>query len=149
MSFDEDEKKLTASVYGIRILPEGVTLDLESELTETIPMPEPTYQEDPNLLYGEELTVSEGREGSKVKTYLLTLEDGKEVDRDLLHTSTYPAKAPVMAINSNALPSTAPNIPEEGDGALDLPDEGGDEGGEDLLPEESGEEPVFDIPEEE
>ena len=50
-----------------------------------------------------------------------------------------------MAINSNALPSTAPNIPEEGDGALDLPDEGG----EDLLPEESGEEPVFDIPEEE
>ena len=149
MSFDEDEKKLTASVYGIRSLPEGVTLDLESELTETIPMPEPTYQEDPNLLYGEELTVSEGREGSKVKTYLLTLEDGKEVDRELLHTSTYPAKAPVMAINSNALPSTAPNIPEEGDGALDLPDEGGDEGGEDLLPEESGEEPVFDIPEEE
>lgn len=150
MSFDESEKKLTASVYGIPILEDGVTLDLESEVTATIPMPEPTYQEDPNLLYGEELTVEEGREGSKVTTYLLTLKDGEEIDREVLHTSSYPAKAPVMAINSNALPSTAPDIPEEGgsaDGGLEegsseddgvyLPEEGSDSSSEDFfIPEE-------------
>ncbi|MGI5883561.1 MAG: VanW family protein [Candidatus Spyradocola sp.] len=143
MSFDESNKKLTASVYGIPILEDGVTLDLESEVTATLEMPEPTYQEDPNLLYGEQLTVEEGREGSRVTTYLVTLKDGKEIDRKVQHTSTYPAKAPVVAINSNALPNTAPNIPEEGGSTQD----GGDSG---FLPEESadGSQSGFEIPEE-
>ena len=96
------------------------------------------------------LTVEEGREGSKVTTYLLTLKDGEEIDREVLHTSSYPAKAPVMAINSNALPNTAPDIPEEGgstDGGLEegsseddgvyLPEEGSDSSSEDFfIPEE-------------
>ena len=75
---------------------------------------------------------------------------GEEIDREVLHTSSYPAKAPVMAINSNALPNTAPDIPEEGgsaDGGLEegsseddgvyLPEEGSDSGSEDFfIPEE-------------
>ena len=72
------------------------------------------------------------------------------LDREVLHTSSYPAKAPVMAINSNALPNTAPDIPEEGgstDGGLEegsseddgvyLPEEGSDSSSEDFfIPEE-------------
>lgn len=108
-------------------------------------MPEPTYQEDPNLLYGEELTVEEGREGSKVTTYLLTLKDGEEIDREVLHTSSYPAKAPVMASTPTPCPSTAPDIPEESgsadggseDDGVYLPEEGSDSGSEDFfIPEE-------------
>lgn len=140
MEFDEGDKKLKASVYGIPILEDGVTLDLESEVTKVIPMPEPTYTEDPLLLYGEEIIKEEGREGKKVTTYLITKEDGKEVDREVLHTSSYPARAPVVAINSNALPEDAPSIPEEGGSG------GMTEGGGETLPEEDDN--VFEIPEE-
>ena len=125
--FDEENKKLTAYVYGTPILGEGETLDLESKLISETPQPEPTYQEDPTLAYGEELLISEGRAGAKYETYLIHLKDGKEVSRELLHKSTYPAKASVYAINSAAVP---------GDGNFDVPEEP-DAGGDGvMLPEE-------------
>lgn len=125
--FDEENKKLTAYVYGTPILGEGETLDLESKLISETPQPEPTYQEDPTLAYGEELLISEGRAGAKYETYLIHLKDGKEVSRELLHKSTYPAKASVYAINSAAVP---------GDGNFDVPEEPGAGGDGVMLPEE-------------
>ena len=91
-----------------------------------------------------------GRFGVMSIPTVIFFKDGEEIDREVLHTSSYPAKAPVMAINSNALPNTAPDIPEEGgstDGGLEegsseddgvyLPEEGSDSGSEDFfIPEE-------------
>ncbi len=127
-TFDTEERKLTAYVYGTPILKDGETLDLESKLISETPQPEPTYQEDPTLAYGEELLVSEGRAGAKYETYLIHLKDGKEVSRELLHTSNYPAKASVYSINSAAVPGEGDfDVPDEGSSgepAPELPDEG-------------------------
>ena len=114
MKFNESDRKLRATVYGIPILEEGVTLDLTSELTETIPIPEPRYEEDPTLLYGEEIELTSGLEGKKVTTYLITKKDGKEISRVEAYKSSYPKRTPVYAINSLANPEDAPTIPDEG-----------------------------------
>ncbi len=121
-SFDEANRKLTAKVYGIPILDSDTTLDLYSEVYETQPIPSPTYTEDPTLSPGEEVTVTSGIEGQKVKTYLITYKDGKEVDRKQLYTSSYPKRTPVIAINSAA--STIPSesgVPSEGGEATPVP----------------------------
>ena len=148
MYFNEGDRKLRATVYGIPILEEGVTLDLYSELTETIPIPEPKFEEDPTLLYGEQIELTSGLEGKKVTTYLITLKDGKEIDRKVAYKSNYPKRTPVFAVNSLALPEDAPVIPEEGgnggfeDGFIEeednivdfVPDEGGSD--DFVIPEE-------------
>ena len=139
MSFDESGKKLKATIYGIPILEEGVTLDLTSEVTDTIAMPEPTYTEDPTLAYGEEVTVTTGLEGKKVTTYLITLKDGKQISKEVLHKSNYPKRTPVIAVNTKAIPAESPSIPEEGgESGGGIPDEEpGDSGdGGFVIPEE-------------
>ena len=114
MTFDESNKKLKASVYGIPILKDGIKLDLTSEVTQTIPIPDPTYTEDPTLEYGQEVTVTTGLEGKKVTTYLITKQDGKQISKEVLHKSNYPKRTPVIAINSQATPteSTIPRKPD-------------------------------------
>ncbi len=141
MSFDEKNRKLTSTIYGVPVLEEGVELDLYSELTETIPVPEPKYQEDPTLLYGEEIEITSGLEGKKVTTYLITKKNGEQVSKTELHKSHYPKRAPVISINSLANPADAPQIPEEGG----IPSEGGE-----YIPEDNNvyEEGDFYIPEE-
>ncbi len=140
MSFDESGKKLKATVYGIPILEEGVTLDLESEITETLEIPEPKYTQDPSLSYGEEVVVTEGLEGKKVTTYLITKKDGKQTGKEVLHKSSYPKRTPVIAVNSAATPGAGGSIPEEGGGGS-VPDAPGETP---ALPPDEG----FDIPEE-
>ena len=152
MKFNESDRKLHAYVYGIPILEEGVTLDLYSELTSTIPIPEPVYEEDPTLLYGEQIELNSGLEGKKVTTYIITYKDGAEVSREEAYKSSYPKRAPKYAINSLAKPEDAPVIPEEGGSVTDGGDSGFEEGGnvfEEAPGEESsgGEEDFF-IPEE-
>lgn len=143
MTFDESGKKLKATVYGIPVLEDGVELDLTSEVTETIPIPDATYQEDPTLAYGEEVVLTTGLEGKKVTTYLITKKNGKQVSKEVLHKSNYPKRTPVIAINSQALPETAPAIPEEGGSTeseggnvTDIPEDSTVSGGEFVIPEE-------------
>lgn len=143
MTFDESGKKLKATVYGIPILEDGVELDLTSEVTETIPIPDPTYQEDASLAYGEEVEVTSGLEGKKVTTYLITRKDGKQVSKEVLHKSNYPKRTPVIAINSQALPEDVPTIPEEGGSTdaeggnvTDVPGDNTSSGEDFVIPEE-------------
>ncbi len=110
-SFNKEEKQLTARLYGTPILKKGETLDLESKLVSEVPQPEDILREDPTLKYGEKVLVSEGRSGAKYETYLIHLKDGKEVSRELLHKSSYPAKATVYAVNSKA--PEMPVVPSE------------------------------------
>ena len=144
MTFDESNKKLKASVYGIPILKDGIKLDLTSEVTQTIPIPDPTYTEDPTLEYGQEVTVTTGLEGKKVTTYLITKQDGKQISKEVLHKSNYPKRTPVIAINSQATP-TESTIPEETGSTGD--NTGGSTGG-DTTGGDGGNNGGFDIPEE-
>lgn len=150
MKFNEGDRKLRATVYGIPILEEGVTLDLTSELTSTIPIPEPVYEEDPTLLYGEEIELVSGLEGKKVTTYIITYKDGKEISREEAYKSSYPKRAPKYAINSLAKPEDAPTIPEEGGGAEEGGSviEGTDDEGGNIQNEGNGSQEDFFIPEE-
>ena len=42
-------RKMTVSFYGVPVLEDGITWSLESEKTDELPPPEPTYVEDPTL----------------------------------------------------------------------------------------------------
>ncbi|MCI9067390.1 MAG: hypothetical protein HFI65_01690 [Lachnospiraceae bacterium] len=87
-------------IYGIPVLPEGVTVKMDSQVVETIPIPEPSYVEDDSLSPGEERYKSYGKEGYRVKTDLVTMKDGEEIGREFLHNSTYNPQTPVIRRNS-------------------------------------------------
>lgn len=86
------------TIYG-RPDPNGYTYKLESEVTQTIALPEPEYSQDKDgtyVIYDDETyQYSAGREGYVVDTYLVTMDSkGLEVARTLDHTDTYAASAP-------------------------------------------------------
>ena len=101
------------TIYG-RPDPNGYTYKLVSQVVETIPLPDPTYEKDTtgeHVFYDDETAVkSNGREGYVVDVYLVTLDSkGLEISREKKYTDTYKASAPVYWIGVN--PHETP-IPE-------------------------------------
>ena len=101
------------TIYG-RPDPNGYTYKLVSQVVETIPLPDPTYEKDTtgeHAFYDDETAVkSSGREGYVVDVYLVTLDSkGLEISREKKYTDTYKASAPVYWIGVN--PHETP-IPE-------------------------------------
>ena len=101
------------TIYG-RPDPNGYTYKLVSQVVETIPLPEPTYEKDTtgeHVFYDDETAVkSDGREGYVVDVYLVTMDSkGLEISREKKYTDTYKASAPVYWIGVN--PHETP-IPE-------------------------------------
>ena len=101
------------TIYG-RPDPNGYTYKLVSQVVETIPLPEPTYEKDTtgeHVFYDDETAVkSSGREGYIVDVYLVTMDSkGLEISREKKYTDTYKASAPVYWIGVN--PRETP-IPE-------------------------------------
>ena len=101
------------TIYG-RPDPNGYTYKLVSQVVETIPLPDPTYEKDTtgeHAFYDDETAVkSSGREGYIVDVYLVTMDSkGLEISREKKYTDTYKASAPVYWIGVN--PHETP-IPE-------------------------------------
>lgn len=101
------------TIYG-RPDPNGYTYKLVSQVVETIPLPDPTYEKDTtaeHVFYDDETAVkSNGREGYIVDVYLITMDSkGLEISREKKYTDTYKASAPVYWIGVN--PHETP-IPE-------------------------------------
>ena len=96
-------QKMSVSVYGIPVLEEGMSIDLESVQTETLDPPAPTYEEDQTLQIGEEKVKSAGSNGSRWVTYKITYKDGVEVSRETDHTTTYKGHAPVILRNTSGV----------------------------------------------
>lgn len=101
------------TIYG-RPDPNGYTYKLVSQVVETIPLPDPTYEKDTtgeHVFYDDETAVkSSGREGYIVDVYLVTMDNkGLEISREKKYTDTYKASAPVYWIGVN--PHETP-IPE-------------------------------------
>ena len=93
------------TIYG-RPDPNGYTYKLVSQVVETIPLPEPTYEKDTtgeHVFYDDETAVkSSGREGYIVDVYLVTMDSkGLEISREKKYTDTYKASAPVYWIGVN------------------------------------------------
>ncbi len=97
------DQKVTVSVYGIPILEDGITWDLDSKKVEDLGTPNPTYEEDQTLQPGEEVTKSKGSAGSRWETYKIVYKNGKEISRELDHKTTYKGHTPVVRRNSTGV----------------------------------------------
>lgn len=89
-------------IYG-RPDPNGYTYKLDSQVVETIPLPEPTYEKDKtgeHVIYDDQTEVRyKGREGYVVDVYLVTMDSkGLEISREKKYTDTYKASAPIYWI---------------------------------------------------
>lgn len=86
---DKSAKTVTVEIYG-KSLGNGVSIDLESEVVYTkAPPDEAVYIYNPSLDYGTEKVTIKPRTAYKVQTYKVWYQNGKEVSRELLHTSEY------------------------------------------------------------
>lgn len=97
------DQKVTISVYGIPILEDGITWDLDSKKVEDLGTPNPTYEEDQTLQPGEEVIKSKGSAGSRWETYKVVYKNGKEISRELDHKTTYKGHTPVVRRNSTGV----------------------------------------------
>lgn len=97
------DQKVTISVYGIPILEDGITWDLDSKKVEDLGTPNPTYEENQTLQPGEEVIKSKGSAGSRWETYKVVYKNGKEISRELDHKTTYKGHTPVVRRNSTGV----------------------------------------------
>lgn len=97
------DQKVTVSVYGIPILEDGITWNLDSKKVEDLGTPNPTYEEDQTLQPGEEVIKSKGSAGSRWETYKVVYKNGKEISRELDHKTTYKGHTPVVRRNSTGV----------------------------------------------
>ncbi|MEI3175325.1 MAG: VanW family protein [Lachnospiraceae bacterium] len=93
---EADGAAVTCYLYGIPILEDGITVAMDSEIEEVLPIPDPEYVDDETLAPGEEKYKSHGKEGYQVRTDLVTYKNGEEISREFLHNSQYNAQAPVI-----------------------------------------------------
>ena len=86
---DKSNKTVTVEIYGMTRT-DGVTIDLESEVTYTKRPPDETlYVYNPSLEYGTEKQTVKERTGYTVVTYKVYYQNGREISRVELHTSNY------------------------------------------------------------
>ena len=95
------DQKATVSIYGIPVLEEGITWDLDSEKVGEVDPPEPTYIEDQTLDPGTEKVEKAGSNGSTWVTYKVVYKDGKEIERVKDHEKTYKGHAAVIRRNTS------------------------------------------------
>ncbi len=103
------------TIYG-RPDPNGYTYKLESQVVETLPIPEPTYKPDEEMTYvvyddEEPYLATKGSEGYVVDVYLVTMDgSGLEVSRVLDHTDTYKATTPVYYVGTQTRETPTPGL---------------------------------------
>ncbi|MCD8082381.1 MAG: VanW family protein [Clostridiales bacterium] len=90
------DRKITVALYGVPVLEDGVTWELESEKTESFDGPDPVYLADASLEPGEEQVQSEGTDGSRWVTYQVIYTNGVETGRVEDHVTTYQGRAAVI-----------------------------------------------------
>ena len=102
-------------IYG-RPDPNGYTYKLDSQVVETIPLPDPTYEKDKDgtyVIYDDETyQISPGREGYVVDVYLVTMDSkGLEISREKKYTDTYKAAAPRFYVGVTPRETPMPDVP--------------------------------------
>lgn len=97
------DRKATVAIYGVPVLEEGISLSLESEKTEELPPPEPSYIEDQTLEPGKEVVEKSGTNGSHWVTYKIISKNGTEIERTKDHEKTYKGHAAVIRRNTSGV----------------------------------------------
>lgn len=93
------KRKVTVELYGMG-LGDGVSIDLESEVTRTIkPSSEINYVRNESLAAGESKTTIKARTGYEVDTYKVWYQNGQEIKRELLCESRYKAYQETVEYN--------------------------------------------------
>ncbi len=113
--------KLYGEVYGVP-LEKGVTIELKSERTKTVPAPSgpPRYVPSDAVTPGTTET-NKARDGQYYTTYKLYLLDGEEFNRVKQHESYYPASGEVIVYNPvDGIPSPTPT-PSPSPGPVQTP----------------------------
>lgn len=91
--------KMSAEIWGMS-LGEGITIDLQSTVVQTInPPSDIKYVQNTSLPVGTQETTVKARTGYVVETEKVWYKDGEEFKRELLHTSTYKAYQQVIEYN--------------------------------------------------
>ena len=94
-----ENRKVTVELYGMS-LGDGVTIDLESEVTRTIQAPEGIkYVQNTSMQAGTSKRTVKARTGYEVDTYQVWYQNGKEFKRELLCTSKYKAYQETVEYN--------------------------------------------------
>lgn len=97
-SMGETDDRCIISMYGQK-LPDGTSIIVESEITETLQPEDPRYIYTTELLTGQKELVEEAREGYKAKAYKIYLDaNGKEIRREVLCYSKYAAAGAVYRV---------------------------------------------------
>ena len=94
---------MTVSFYGVPVLEDGITWSLESEKTDELPPPEPTYVEDPTLDPGTEVTQKAATNGSRWVTYKIVSKNGTVIEKTEDHAKTYKGHAAVIRRNTGTV----------------------------------------------
>lgn len=98
-----EDQTVTVEIYG-QMLPDGMTIDLESTVTKTIkPDDEILYTLDPSLPVGARQNGREKRTGYEVDTYKIYRDRaGNEIERKKLWTTTYRASQKEILYNDGS-----------------------------------------------
>lgn len=92
---------VTVSIYGIPVLEEGVTHELDSKKIEDLDLPAPTYEEDQTIAPGTEVVKSNGSQGSRWETRLIVKKNGEVISNEVDHVVTYKGHNPVIRRNTS------------------------------------------------
>ena len=134
-------QKASVSIYGLPVLEEGITWDLDSKKVEEMELLPPVYEEDPTLEPGQEIVKSAGTKGSRWVTYKVVYQNGKEIERTEDHSKTYKGHAPVIRRNTSGAelkPEETQMAETTSAAAIDgMPDDYIPGSGMELVPEES------------
>ena len=85
------DRRVTCEIYGMS-LGDGITMDLEARTTRVLPAPEGVkYVLNESLPLGTQKNTVQARTGYIVVTDRVTLQNGREIGREELFTSTYQA----------------------------------------------------------
>lgn len=92
-------RKVTVELYGMS-LGDGVTIDLENKCIKTLPAPKEVKEvQNTSLPKGTRQTKVKARSGSVWETYQVWYQNGQEIRRELLCTSTYKAYQETIEYN--------------------------------------------------
>ncbi|MGL4736881.1 MAG: VanW family protein [Cellulosilyticaceae bacterium] len=100
-----ENNQVYVNIYGHKDFKPDYESKFESELVETLPIPEPRYEEDPKLAPGTEVVKSYGKEGKKVILYKLHYKDGKMIKKEKINTSVYKPQTPIIRRGPKVAPT--------------------------------------------
>ncbi len=97
-SMGDTADRCIISIYGHK-LPDGMTIKIEAETTETIEPEDPRYIYTTDLMTGQKELVEEARKGYKAVAHKIYLDaDGNEIKREVLCYSRYAAAGAVYKV---------------------------------------------------